>query len=394
MLETSSAKENVNRRIMIDLQRRLALIEDDIKVAKKTRENLRNDNEKIEEQIDQNLFRLEELKSQKPEVNAVSNPEEITEEEKKTTFFGNLAQLEAFEANTSAQIEELKKQYSQCTHEYTIQIQRQKVLESKLLNAQERLNLQKEQHNNAKSEYAVTQQENLRLSDQAYNLNDTLSYLKEVLENKQTELDSYSSQLDDHLSGQKKPLLEEREELLKDLEFIQGRLKKLQEQHEKNVVIQENEVKQADNINTWIFRRKQLLEQIKKKRTNMSRNQTSLKRAQLMNTEIRSKFTAMFGRSDPGDGTGAFSKLMVQSEIDSIEESNKVYIEINAEENYNQQLKKDLQQIENSLKEFDKFSQNTLSELGCEIEACKNEAYLNLLKDEKTAIITSNCLNF
>lgn len=389
MQENSRAKETVNRRIMIDLQRRLALLKDDIKIAKKTRENLLNDNEKMQEELEQNAFQLEELRTEKPDQQLLPKRNENADADEKATFFGNLAELEAFEASTLAQIDQLKKQYSQCTHEYTKQVQRKKVLQSKLANMQERLELQRQQHSTAKSEHVVTQQENLRLSDQLFSINETKYYLEEELEKKQQELETYKNMLDNQIEGQKKPLLEEREILLKTLEDAQINLRKLQEQHEKNVAVEEVATKQVDNISNWIYKRKQLIDQIKKKRANISRNQATMKRAQIMNAEIKGKFIAMFGRSDPGDGTGSLAKLMVQSEIDSIEESNQIYQEIAAEEDYNQSLKNDLEQVINSLKVFEKYRQQQISDLTVEVENCKNEAYITMLKEEKAALIAS-----
>ena len=380
--------EQRNRKTLDELKRRLKLIQDDIEVAKKTKANLEKSNEELSEKIDEETFQLEELRSKQFEVDDEEEDDKQSEKENtKKTFFGNLADLEAWEASTRAQIEELKSLSLRLTHEYTAETQKRKQLSNKLSTNKERFDLQLEQKVKYQSDLSVADQESIQLQEKVDDLSEAATELEEEYAQRLAEFQTADDTVQRELEEQKKPLIEKRKALIMELDKVEREYQRAQEKAEEERKNAMKEEKRATSVGSWIAARSILLDKMKRKRQQMDRESNSLEKEKATTEELKRKFISMFGNDDPGDGSGPLAKVMVQAEIDS---SSKVEVqsasaqqEINVELQYNETLKETLNQLDNSIKVFENYKKSALKSLKEEIDECNQDGFLVLLQAER-----------
>lgn len=367
--------------------KKLRLLEDDVQAAKTMRENLMNENDRLQDQIDQVIFEMEELRATSDKQH--ESPKKLEQDTKEATFFGNLNEMERQETCILGEMDEIKKQLADFTHEYAAQKQRQKNVKNKLEIAKQNYEIQSEITSKSQSDLDVAKEETLKLTNQLNDLYDSFSMLQEAVDKKEEEYKYTDDTINNRLEKEKRALLEEKKQLYDKLDQKESQLKKTQDNHDKNVIHTESETKQRTSVGSWLTERKILLDKIKKKRTLLSNEKNSLQREKNMTNNFNTQFKQLFGESDP-DGTGPLAKLVVMQEIDSIECEDPELVErLKMERVYNESLEQQYKLINNTLKELERHKNYTMHELNEEKEECMRKGYLTMLEEELNVLIAS-----
>lgn len=373
------------------LVKKLRLLEDDVQAAKNMRENLMNENDNLQDQIDQIIFQIEEIRAN--DIKLYDENQETNDnvdETAQATFFGNLNELERQENEINGQIEQFKKQLSDFTHEFATEKQKQKSLREKLQNVQTNYEIQYEITTKAQSDLDVAKEESLKLYEQINELSDSHSEVKAELEKKENMYKYSDDAINNNLKKEKQRLLEEKRALYDKLDKMDANLKKTQDLHDKNVINTGNSIKQKTSVGSWLADRKILLDKIKKKKTVLATEKSSLQREKTMTQNLQSQFKSLFGQTDPGDGSSRLAKLVVQAEIDSIvSEDPSIEEDINSEKDYNATLTEEYNRIMNTLKEIERHRNYIINDLNEERIECERKGYLNMLQEELNVLISS-----
>ena len=397
--------EPKNRKAIREYEYRLQLINDDIQVAIKTKDNLTKSNQLLNEQIEEEQFKLEELRAkqfendneenqEKSEIQKEQGNEELNQTQEKT-FFGNLGNLEAWEAQLRAQMEQIKKQGQTMTHDYTVQFQRRSTLRRQIESARENIIIQKDQCTKFESDLAVADQEYVTQDEHLTELRESYFNLQQEYETRLAEFKQCDDTIKQKLEEEKKPLIEEHNQLTQNLEVLQRRFDQMQEEEEKRRKETERQHQQQTSVSSWLAYRSILLDKMKKKRIQMAKEQNSLTKELHALEEINRQYKALFGNDDPGDGTGNLAKAMVQAEIDANAEKNKeskaetnaASQELEIEREYKQQLDDTLSQLEKSFALFEDHKNAVFGALDEEIEECEQDGFLALLQSEKDELM-------
>ncbi|EAY04983.1 hypothetical protein TVAG_290530 [Trichomonas vaginalis G3] len=373
------------------LVKKLRLLEDDVQAAKNMRENLMNENDNLQDQIDQIIFQIEEIRAN--DIKLYDENQETNDnvdETAQATFFGNLNELERQENEINGQTEQFKKQLSDFTHEFATEKQKQKSLREKLQNVQTNYEIQYEITTKAQSDLDVAKEESHKLYEQINELSDSHSEVKAELEKKENMYKYSDDAINNNLKKEKQRLLEEKRALYDKLDKMDANLKKTQDLHDKNVINTGNSIKQKTSVGSWLADRKILLDKIKKKKTVLATEKSSLQREKTMTQNLQSQFKSLFGQTDPGDGSSRLAKLVVQAEIDSIvSEDPSIEEDINSEKDYNATLTEEYNRIMNTLKELERHRNYIINDLNEERIECERKGYLNMLQEELNVLISS-----
>ena len=397
--------EPKNRKAIREYEYRLKLINDDIRVAIQTKENLTKSNQLLNEQIEEEQFKYEELVAKQFEFLNEENQEnskaqgdqdnENQNQPKESTFFGNLGNLEAWEASLRAQMEQIKKQSQTMAHDYTVQFQRRSTLRRQIESARENIIIQKDQCTKFESDLAVADQEYVTQDEHLTELRESQFNLQQDFERRLAEFKQCDDTIKQKLEEEKKPLIEERDRLTQELEAVQRRFEHIQMEEEERRKQDERISEQMTSVSAWLAHRSILLDKMKKKRIQMAKEQNSLTKELSALEEINRQYKALFGNDDPGDGTGDLAKAMVQAEIDSNEEKEKVAEnqtnasceELEIEKEYKQQLEETLEQLNRSYQLFEDHKNAVFGALDEEIEECEQDGFLALLQSEKDELM-------
>ena len=395
-----------SRKAMNDYKYRLRLLDDDIQVANKTKENLKNSNQLLSEQIEEEQFKLEELRAKRYETidednqqyskSQISDENSEQKQEQESTFFGNLANLESLEASLKAQIEQIKKQKKNLAHEYGIQIQRRRQLRSQIEATNEKIIIQRDQNARFNSDLAVAEQKFVEQDEQLAELKESHFNVQQEYQSKLEELKLFGDTIKTQLEDDKKSLLKDINKITIELDGLNKDLETMKEAAEKQRKITAREYDQKTSINSWLAVRSILLDKMKKKRIQQDKEQNSLIREQQALEEINRQFKALFGDDDPGDGTGDLAKAMVQAEKDSLPPAKKKddidtpdSLELSIEREYKEQLPLTLKQLDDSLAIFKKHKDDVFLSLDEEIEECQQDGFLALLQSEKDELMVN-----
>lgn len=116
----------------------------------------------------------------------------------------------------------------------------------------------------------------------------------------------------------------------------------------------------------------------------LERAKRELQIADERNRTLVEKMQDLLGDDDPGDGTGEMAKLILLSKIESVEQTdmNEQLDELSIENEYNEELKQQMQLLEDTwdllLSERDKI----MTGLQNELSACRDDGYIEMLREE------------
>lgn len=382
---------------LIELRNRLKLIEDDLVVAYKTKNNLIQSNEKLDEAIEQDRQKLEELSREQIESEEEDHTEPVkndgssqySENGDLATFFQYLAQIESREIRLKEEIEQTRKRIREVKKDKHYQNIKKDELKAELEKIQEAFRDESDRQRLAETEYVSLSEKGMKLDDQVQELQSAADDLRSVLEEKNAQITERDIPAIHEAQQRKCDLEKNIKVLLEKLEELEAEFEREKRKHQKDIDQSESELARVHKVSSWMNDRSILIEKIRRAKANIERKQQSINKEKELKEKLISKFKQMFGESDPGDGTGPMARMIAYAEAESYsqseDKSKEIEFEIMIEKEYEAQLDASLKQIQDSIKAVTEHRDEIMKLLETEYKQCST-GYLTLLAREKDEI--------
>jgi chromosome segregation ATPase len=367
-------------------ERRIPLVEDDIRVAKRQIESLNERTRNLRNDLALLDFEIRELESHAP-------PPEVTGEDAASvgfpgdqgSFFTVLGELEREEAGLKAKIQSYKDQQRDLAHQrHKYQLQVQKV-QAEIERYKEQLEAEETQEKQSED---LLKDLRIRLDRKTTELQELQQFCEDVRAECQA-LSAKILEAGDFDHGQMKSLeiqkLEEVNQAKKALERKQEALIRARNFYEKAAA--EAAAKQQHNasVASWLGPRSIFTTKLRKAKEKLNTLERHLASAAKTEATWHEKFKKLLDGEDT-DGTGDFAKRLVLAEIEERkkkkEEDANLARELRIEQDYHRELSQQKEMLTQSLRNFEEHKRRVLSELRSELEICGGKGYIDLLESE------------
>ncbi|OHT02971.1 hypothetical protein TRFO_29801 [Tritrichomonas foetus] len=364
-----------------------AILDEKLIAAKKYYQNLLNYNDKLKATKENLEFNLHESEIEELEMNEqmseIVNSMKMKSADKSSAFFDYLSSLEDQQDLLVANIQSAKSAFQSMYH--------QKV---KLTQATEALSRRVEAKKLTLNKLIL---ENRNLTDG----NDVTQMTLDNKENQYRDVILIAAKLQKELDEKENSFVVNNENLdaLKqelavakaDLEIKQKELKETKKQIEqteinfhKTVEQRKYERNKMSSVNQWKYGRSELANKIKKAKEEYFTVLANLDYVKKRDTRISDKIRSILGEEDNGDGESEIALKYLQAELNQYDDpkDKEINEEIQVEQQYNDQLSKELSLIEQSIKDFQGYKDQTIKSINLELEECSQNGYIKLLESE------------
>lgn len=300
-----------------------------------------------------------------------------------SVFFKTIEDLENLIEELKSQYESEQKIASELKHQKSILQQKIKkllntfnVYKAQLKSEENRLRVQDDalQYVEEKLDHEEMKNED-ELQKMNYLQNDLIVLTKKIQNQTRETLDGYEGRIQE-LQNELEDRTLVKESLKEDLKKLKYFMKKQQEQFDEKLGKAKN-VRYMQNTQLFLGSRiRHLEEQIKTARNDYYASTSR-------ESSISDAFQSLFP-NDKGDGECDEIKAMIQGKIDlvSSEISYSLLEELEIETDYEDDLNRQLELIENTMQTIEENHENTKKSLMVELAACKCDGYVKLLKKE------------
>lgn len=299
------------------------------------------------------------------------------------SFFKMVQDLEDLDQELKTQYENEKRLSSELSHQKNVSFQKLKKLQStlntykaQLQSEEDRSLLRRDAIINEEDQLIRTEIDHQEELQNLNSLNNELMLLTKHIQNQTREtLDGLEGRITELQIELDETQFQE-SQIRSELQELQLMEKRQQEKLEKDIEKAKNIKFEQDSKISLMNRLRQLEEQIKIEKND-------LYTAQSRESSIQDSFIGLFP-NDPGDGSCDEIKALIQGKIDQVKSglSLDLFEELEIETYYENDLKKQLETIDNTIETLQESHEQTKKGLMDELSNCQNDGYVKLLRKE------------
>lgn len=373
------------------------IIDTKIQFAKKYLQKLVNENGKLQSQLNNLNFSINESVVEENEI--YDKLEQLDSMSKKdnqssSNFFDFLNGIDDQKYAISAEIETNKKIFQSLYHQKTILMQETEALERVYKARNSYLNDLITGNRKMTDLLANIQNEADQKETEYREMILTAARLQKELRERTAPLEGYDIKLND-LRRENDEVSEELSAKQRSLKELESQIEQTEFEHQKALELRKRTKDKVTSVNTWKYNRTALGNKIKKSKEEYYSLLATLEYHKKRDARISEKLIKLLGEDETGNGLSVIAQKYVQAEINENLDSRdpRKDEEFLIEQEYNSQLQQELDMIETSFGALKKQYDRQIMSLKEELDDCSQVGYIKLLQNEMKDLLSSLAKN-